>query len=62
MLYFADSSGQSPVVSAVEVDNITNAIWYDSDGCNQKRVEIDTLISLEGHEGENDYLKRIVDS
>ena len=44
------------------MDNITNTIWYDSNGCNQKRVEVDTLISLEGHEGENDYLKRIVDS
>jgi hypothetical protein len=44
------------------VNNITNAIWYDSDGRDQKRVEVDTLISLEGHEGENDYLKRIVDS
>lgn len=31
-------------------------------GRNQKRVEVDTLISLEGHEGENNYLKRIVDS
>ena len=61
-LYFAESSGPGPVVDAVEVDNITNAIWYDSDGRNQKSVEVDTLISLEGNEGENDYLKRIVDS
>jgi hypothetical protein len=43
------------------MDNITNAIWYDSDGRNQKRIEVGTTISLEGHEGENDYLKRIVD-
>ena len=58
--YFAEPSRPGDAVPTIKVNDVSNAIWYDSDGSDQKRIEVSSSILSEGHEDEDDYFQRIV--